>query len=70
MEERRVIKVACNDKVIDISEILTKTVILKFCLYNDIPWKKKPASARDLGDGTPNLCVHVSKDLCLASNLL
>jgi len=37
MEERRVIKVACNDKVIDISEILTKTVILKFCLYNDIP---------------------------------
>ena len=37
-------------------------------LYNDVyvPRKKRPASAKDSGDGTPSLCVHVSKDLSLA----
>ena len=74
MKVRCVVQIACNDKVFDASEnVFDKTVSRgkNSVLYNVvyIPRKKKPASAKDSGNGTPS-CVHVSKDLSLASNRL
>ena len=70
MKEHCIIRSACNDKVIDASEnVFDKTVSRNsvFCatVYMYLEKRSPP-----LGDGTPYLCVHVSKDLSLASNRL
>ena len=76
MKARYVVQIACNDKVFDASEKKVFDNLLvegkNSVLYNDVyvPRKKKPACAKDSGDGILSLCVHVSKDLSLASNRL
>ena len=75
MKTRYVVQIPCNDKVFDASENVFDKVLVEKCvmcndIYKYVPRKKKPASAKDSGDGTPSLCVQVSKDLSLASNRL
>jgi len=70
-----VVQIACNDKVFDASEnVFDKLLVEKCVMCNDIykyvPRKKKPAYAKDSGDGTPSLCVFVSKNLSLTPNRL
>ena len=76
MKTRYVFQIPCNDKVFVASEnVFDKVLDEKVCyvqryIYKYVPRKKKPASAKDSGDGTPSLCVKVSKDLSLPSNRL
>jgi len=71
MKTRYVFQIPCNDKVFDASENVFDKVLVEKCamckdIYKYVPRKKKPASAKYSGDGTPSLCVQVSKDLSLA----
>ena len=73
MKTRYVVQIPCNDKMFDASEKVFDKVLVEKCVMCNgiyIPRKKKPASTKDSGDGTPPLCVQVSKDLSLASNRL